>query len=387
MVLYGSIVLLLLGGIQGALLSFLLLRKKAYREGYGFLMLYLLVMIAQIALKVADKVWLMQNMRLAYNLSYHFPLLYGPLAWFFTRNYISRQAKFTWLDGMHFLPFVLSCLSYLFSGPYSVLGWLHGTFNGWSGLTIQLVLLIGYHYLALRMWHAHCTPASAGQREIMRLQWLRRFILHSWWVSVVISCLLVLLYRTHPRLVELRFGFVLLTVFIYWVSYCAISQPYLFLPVSPDLNGKLNGKHNGQAISDPPRPQPERKYANSTLKETDAVRIVESLQSQMREKKTYTDPELTIEKLAVLVKTNRHTLSQVLNERLGLSFFDYINGLRVEEAKRRLKSAACQHHKIAAVAYDAGFNSLSVFNDVFKKMTGQTPSEFRKAVHSAAGTK
>lgn len=376
MVLYGSILLLLLGGLQGLLLSFFLLRKKAYREGYGFLMVYLGVLIAQILLKVADKVWLMQQVNLAYNLSYQFPWLYGPLAWLFTRNFITRQSRFSWRDGLHFLPFVLASVPELISGIYVYTGGLYRVFSGWTGLASQLVCLGIYHYLALGLWRAHFPADVAG-----RPKWLRRFLVYSWWVTSVVSFLLTLLYQTYPRLAELRFGFALLSVFIYWVSYCAVSQPYLFLPHAPDPNGKKNGQPAG-----PSTHRPEKKYANSTLKASDAARIVGALQLLMQEKKAYTDPGLTIEKLAVLVQTNRHTLSQVLNERLGLSFFDYINGLRVEEVKRRLKSAACKHHKIAAVAYDAGFNSISVFNDVFKKMTGQTPSEFRKLVRHTAGS-
>jgi len=35
-------------------------------------------------------------------------------------------------------------------------------------------------------------------------------------------------------------------------------------------------------------------------------------------------------------------------------------------------------HKIASIGYDAGFNSLSTFNEVFKKLSGCTPSQFRR---------
>jgi AraC-like DNA-binding protein len=87
---------------------------------------------------------------------------------------------------------------------------------------------------------------------------------------------------------------------------------------------------------------------------------------------------LNIDKLSKLISSNRHHLSQVLNQKLGLSFYDYINTYRVNEAKILLTDAARADHKIAAIAYDAGFNSLSAFNDVFKKMTGQTPSQYRK---------
>lgn len=367
--LHANILLLLLGGSQGLLLCILLLRKKAYRKGYGFLVLYLVVMIAQVVFKVADKYWLMQHAPFTYNASYYFPFLYGPLAWFFARSFIARKEQFAFRDGLHFLPFLLSCIIYVTEGAYASFRLLYLLFGGWSGMFVQLALLGWYHYRAMKL----CGTAGAEVAG-RRLQWLRRFILHSWWICSVITCLIVLIYTTYPQWMQLRFGFVLLTVFIYWVSYCAIAQPQLFMLAS--------AYYNGEDVPSQALLRPERKYVNSPLKEPEATRIVGSLQALMQEKRIYTDPELTIEKLTAHLKTNRHTLSQVLNERMGLSFFDYINGLRVEEAKRLLKNAARQHHKIAAVAHDAGFNSLSVFNDVFKKLTGQTPSEFRRAAQN-----
>ena len=98
----------------------------------------------------------------------------------------------------------------------------------------------------------------------------------------------------------------------------------------------------------------------------------------MRETKPFLNAGLNIDELAGMVGSNRHHLSQVLNERLQNSFYDYINHLRVEEAKILLTEPARASHKIASIAYDAGFNSLSTFNDVFRKSTGTTPSQFRK---------
>ena len=98
----------------------------------------------------------------------------------------------------------------------------------------------------------------------------------------------------------------------------------------------------------------------------------------MQKQKVFLDPEITIDKLAGMVNTNRHFLSQVLNERAGQSFYDYINQYRVDEAKRLLRAPEYSNQKIASIAYDAGFNSLSAFNEVFKKVTGATPSQFKK---------
>ena len=104
----------------------------------------------------------------------------------------------------------------------------------------------------------------------------------------------------------------------------------------------------------------------------------------MAEQKPYLDPELSINDLADLVKCNRHHLSQVLNDELHRSFYDYINRFRVDEARQLLIDPANEGLKIASIAYDAGFNSLSTFNDVFKKIAGVTPSQFRKEIYSAS---
>ncbi len=71
-------------------------------------------------------------------------------------------------------------------------------------------------------------------------------------------------------------------------------------------------------------------------------------------------------------------LSQVINEQLGMTFFDYVNSYRVEEVKARLSSPDVKNFTLLGIAYDSGFNSKSSFNSIFKKFTGLTPSQFAK---------
>ena len=185
------------------------------------------------------------------------------------------------------------------------------------------------------------------------------------------------MYRYYPLLQFVRWGFVSLSVFIYWISYEAINKAVLFSAVITD---------DLQPRTVPVVPIPPKliihkragKYANTGLKEEEASRVLTALEQIMQEQKIFLDPEITIDKLARLSNTNRHSLSQVLNERAGQSFYDYINQHRVNEAKRLLLDPEYSNQKIASIAYDAGFNSLSVFNEVFKKSTGTTPSQFKK---------
>jgi AraC-like DNA-binding protein len=59
------------------------------------------------------------------------------------------------------------------------------------------------------------------------------------------------------------------------------------------------------------------------------------------------------------------------------NFYDLVNGYRVEEAKRLLLDSKSINYTILSVGFEAGFNSKTTFNTVFKKFTGFTPTEFR----------
>jgi AraC-like DNA-binding protein len=124
--------------------------------------------------------------------------------------------------------------------------------------------------------------------------------------------------------------------------------------------------------------RPAKKYSNSGLSEEEIRLIIVKLEHVMENQKFYLDPEITMDELADTINCSRHHLSQVLNAGLQKSFYDYINGYRVEEAKILLSDIAKANYKVSSIAYDAGFNSLSAFNEVFKKLTGVTPSQYRK---------
>jgi AraC-like DNA-binding protein len=74
---------------------------------------------------------------------------------------------------------------------------------------------------------------------------------------------------------------------------------------------------------------------------------------------------------------SRHHLTQLLNEKLEKNFYSFINEYRIGEAIDRLNDPALQVN-ILSLAFDCGFNSKSSFNNYFKKITGSTPTAYRK---------
>ena len=71
-----------------------------------------------------------------------------------------------------------------------------------------------------------------------------------------------------------------------------------------------------------------------------------------------------------------HQLSQLLNEKLNVNFYTFINKYRIQEARRILTEEPDK--SIIAIAYDVGFNSKSSFYEAFSKFTGKTPYRYRK---------
>ncbi|MET1411327.1 AraC family transcriptional regulator [Roseibium sp. HPY-6] len=124
------------------------------------------------------------------------------------------------------------------------------------------------------------------------------------------------------------------------------------------------------------QPVSRQRYANSALTKEDADRIAAKLRKAMASDKLYLDPNLSLWALARHTGVSDNYISQVLNEELGQNFFDFVNGYRIEAAKARLSES---DDTILTIALDAGFNSRSSFYTAFKKVTGQTPTAYRKA--------
>jgi AraC-like DNA-binding protein len=123
----------------------------------------------------------------------------------------------------------------------------------------------------------------------------------------------------------------------------------------------------------------KRKYQKSGLSPESSALLHHQLGQVMTDEKLYRESELSLADLAARLNTQPNYLSQVINEREGKNFYDYINTLRIEEFKRVAASPESRKYTLLALAEQCGFNSKSSFNRYFKKVTGQSPSEFMLA--------
>ncbi|WP_348721881.1 helix-turn-helix domain-containing protein [Tenacibaculum sp. 190524A05c] len=97
----------------------------------------------------------------------------------------------------------------------------------------------------------------------------------------------------------------------------------------------------------------------------------------IKSEKIYLQPKYTLQNLSGDLNIGSSTLSATINKNAKKSFVDYINEMRVKQAKKFLLDHKYEGYTIASIGLESGFNSKSAFYDVFKKHTGMTPLAYK----------
>lgn len=105
--------------------------------------------------------------------------------------------------------------------------------------------------------------------------------------------------------------------------------------------------------------------------------IASKLEHAMKEDKLFLQDNLSLNKLSESIAESENHISETLSQFLHTKFFQFVNGFRIEEAKRELQDS---DKLITNIAFDVGFNSKSTFNTAFKKIVGDSPSAYRNSL-------
>ena len=93
------------------------------------------------------------------------------------------------------------------------------------------------------------------------------------------------------------------------------------------------------------------------------------------------DRDVTLQEVARAVNTSTFYFCKVFKKATGLTFTDYLSRVRIEKAKNLLLNP---NLRVSEIAYDVGFQSLTHFNRVFRKLTGFSPSRYRGSLPTVA---
>ena len=316
---------------------------------------------------------------------YLFPFLFGPTLYLYTRV-VSRGIKKFWPGLLlHFVPFVMGLLYmlpfYLQTADEKLALFLQPESHAWTDTlyllnnvkSVYALIYLGMIFVLLYQ-HRKNLVNNFSSLDKINLSWLQyiligglatwgvSFFFQYFWADAAIEGV------QDPLSRNANYVSIAVACFVYAIGYLGLRQPEIFsnAGVTPTPEAEA-GSASGESL----------RYARSGMDAGRAEVLRRRLVEAMEQDKLYRRSSLTLGELADVLETSPHNISEVLNTHVEKTFHDFVNGYRVDEVKQRLADPASSAFTLLSIGLDAGFNSKSSFNAVFKKHTGMTPSTFK----------
>lgn len=307
-------------------------------------------------------------------------MLHGPFLYLYISALIEQNFQFNRKQLLHFVPFILFNIFLVIVTFFPEIserirldhtGGDHGApliFN----FFLLLTALSGpvYFIFSIRLFKKLDINIfnNFSSSENINLSWLRKLVYSfgAIWTILIIFATIHHVFRLFTWIFCTDGLFLSLSFFIILIGYFGLKQKEIFI--------QYPGK-NVEYIT-----EPKPRYSGVLLKEKETENYANKINLFMNEEKPHLDANLTLPQLAAMLRIPPHHLSRVINEKYGVNFFDFINRYRVEEVKSKLENPESDNYSLLGIAFDCGFNTKSAFNRVFKKITGMTPSEYKKHI-------
>lgn len=245
---------------------------------------------------------------------------------------------------------------------------------------LQVLLYVGL-ILDLLIKHRRNVLHYFSYTENISLQWL--------WIFIIILILFTVfdamaffttIFNAYHRLAY----WISMNLFIIFLGYFGIKQGDIYIKkiqLKPDEHVLANTNGNYHIISEVDKDH-AIKYEKSSITEEMKNKILEQLIFLMENEKIYQNPQITIDDFAERLKINKKYISQVINEKLQKNFFQFVNEYRVRCVIEKLDQDAFKQYTLEALGGLCGFHSRTSLIYAFKKITGQTPSAFKRLQHN-----
>ncbi|MBN1407926.1 MAG: helix-turn-helix transcriptional regulator [Calditrichaceae bacterium] len=299
-----------------------------------------------------------------------FQFIIAPLLFFYVVSVINKNFHFKKWHIIHFIPFLTVSILLYFRYYHSpadlkrriyLLGNLFSEGENIAGMIIYNLQLLGYITAAFILIFFFIRQLKNQQAKFNSKQFI--------WLNLVLFGFLIVSYAGFFKHIFYNYmgiyseflytiKYISLLGFAFTVLYYTSNHPELFSIIDFNLN-KL----------------PKVSLSDSLLE-----KYKTELLEYMETHKPYLDPDISLGKLSEQVSIPPRSLSEVINRSFGMNFFEFINTYRIKEAKKQI-AGSCENKKtILEVLYEVGYNNKSVFNSVFKKYTGMTPTEYRAEI-------
>ena len=362
--------------LQGLFLAYLLINKKGDQSEYRYLALLVLIVSLSMLGPVLGISGYYRQLPYLIRVSEPLTLLFGPLLYIYV--YVLSEGKPPRLFYLHFLPFLIymgALFPFYVLPPAEKIAFVEIQIskkvpNLWAQ-AIRLVHASIYVFISLRQIRSLQQKLKQAFSDLNKFKLDQSVhILRSYTIIIAICFVICMVSLVHPMdfVVVNNIAALSVGLLIYSLVYVNWSHPVIAPVVLPEQ----------EAIPNQQEPT-DRKRLNYYLSEEQFLKYADKLETILSEQQVYLDPELSLNNLSEFLGIPAYQVSEVINRHYKLSFFDLINQFRVNEVKKRLINPAYNHFSVLAISMDCGFNSKSSFNNAFKKITGTTPSEYRKS--------
>lgn len=292
-------------------------------------------------------------------------LLFGPTIYLFIQSIMSEK-RFLKKDLIHYIPAVLYNVIIIFyymtpaeevikarieSGElFRVVHILIGT---------GLVVNITYYILSIIKFRELSNALQAEVSYILNINFVRNFLVVIGLCFFIWTIIYLISFGNDPWLEinSRELIWMAVALIVLFIAYYQMVTPVVF---HFDKKSK------------------ETKYAQSRYSKVDLDNLKLELEKIMEDRKPYLNSKLLKSELAEMMSINAPELSRLLNERIGMSFFEYINYHRIHEFIRLAKSPLIEQKTLLGLAQESGFQSKSTFNKAFKRIMGCSPSVYLK---------
>lgn len=370
-------IIILLGALQGFIISALLYftRRRSHANRILAALIFIISMaclntyLMEIGAKYSNAFWAGIEMYVPFIIA--MPI--GPLIFFYTKANLDSNLKITRADRVHFYPLVLDLVPNI-AFVLLPIGLSMGLLTEVDRTSWRYFADEYNTYIDIPRWISVSVYVLLAKREIDRItlsrndnrksvKWPKQFVyafmaFQLIWLLHLIPYVIPSMSTSLLNLVHWYPIYIPLAAMVYWLG----------------INGYLVSQAKSQetSVSKP------LALSDEVIKQTKITLFL-----AMEKDKLFLDPIFNLTALVQHTGIQQKVISSVLNQHLGKSFNDFVNGYRVNEVKRKLTDSKYNHLTITGIALECGFNSQATFQRTFKLLAGQSPREFQLGYSSS----
>ncbi len=291
--------------------------------------------------------------------------LFGPLVFLYVRKMLFSETRTPTFKWVHYIPAILHLSYYLWTLSIPLQDFNAAYAKGALNLQFFIVEAAGLIFFVVYWIKTYLLLAKYRKEEKKQLSFRQTIftflgcVMGALLLSITlwgISFVSVQFFRVQIPYLGYTTMWISTPLFIYIIGYFSLRQPEIFRISISEKN----------------------KTEKDRLKPEEIQQLQKRLNYFMSEEAVYIQPDLTLKSLAEKLHTSPNNLSWLLNQVYQATFYEYVNGHRINAFIKRLENEEHRNHTLLSLAMDVGFNSKSTFNKAFKAVKGQTPSQFIK---------